>query len=183
MATFSPHPSTDIPLSSNFMPSSPPDQAFMNISNGQHATNTPSISQSSHRTHHRTSTDVKTNGHGTGFTNGNSGMPMPNGLQHPLPNIGSRHRGTVSTGTFEGPRSPPNTKSKSERTLTRPQTVADALVEDTSHVPCKFFRSGQCQAGKACPFLHSTDDTTVDTPCKYFAKVRPGNPALRARSL
>ena len=52
---------------------------------------------------------------------------------------------------FDGPRSPPNTKN-------------------TSHVPCKFFKSGQCQAGKACPFLHSTDDTTVDTPCKYFAK-------------
>lgn len=43
---------------------------------------------------------------------------------------------------------------------------------DTSHVPCKFFRTGQCQAGKACPFSHSTDISTVDTPCKYFAKVR-----------
>lgn len=42
---------------------------------------------------------------------------------------------------------------------------------DTSHVPCKFFRSGQCQAGKACPFSHSIDTTSVDTPCKYFAKV------------
>ena len=42
---------------------------------------------------------------------------------------------------------------------------------DTSHVPCKFFRTGQCQAGKACPFSHSTDVSTVDTPCKYFAKV------------
>lgn len=42
---------------------------------------------------------------------------------------------------------------------------------DTSHVPCKFFRSGQCQAGKACPFSHSIDTTTVDTPCRYFAKV------------
>lgn len=45
------------------------------------------------------------------------------------------------------------------------------LSLDTSHVPCKFFRSGQCQAGKACPFSHSTDISTVDTPCKYFAKV------------
>ena len=48
---------------------------------------------------------------------------------------------------------------------------------DTSHVPCKFFRTGQCQAGKACPFSHSTDVSTVDTPCKYFAKVR--EPQLR----
>ena len=173
-----------MPLSSNFTPSSPPDQTFMSMSNGQHPSVTPSHPQHSSRAHHRTSTDVKTNGHGTGFTNGNSGMPMPNGLQHPLPNIGSRHRGAASTGTFEGPRSPPNTKSNySDYPTTRPQTLADALIEDTSHVPCKFFRSGQCQAGKACPFLHSTDDTTVDTPCKYFAKVRLVKPARCSRSL
>ena len=48
---------------------------------------------------------------------------------------------------------------------------ADASGPDTSHVPCKFFRSGQCQAGKACPFSHSTDMSSADTPCKYFAKV------------
>lgn len=47
------------------------------------------------------------------------------------------------------------------------------IHSDTSHVPCKFFRSGQCQAGKACPFSHSTDVSTVDTPCKYFSKVCP----------
>lgn len=46
------------------------------------------------------------------------------------------------------------------------------LPIDTSHVPCKFFRLGQCQAGKACPFSHSTDMLSMDTPCKYFAKVR-----------
>ena len=57
----------------------------------------------------------------------------------------------MDTTPFEGPRSPPNTKN-------------------TSHVPCKFFKSGQCQAGRSCPFLHSTDNTTGDTPCKYFAK-------------
>ncbi|KAM0805463.1 hypothetical protein BDR22DRAFT_787246, partial [Usnea florida] len=78
-------------------------------------------------------------------------MPVPNGLPHQIPNGGSRHRGTMSLGAFDGPRSPPNTKN-------------------TSHVPCKFFRTGQCQAGKACPFSHSTDVSTVDTPCKYFAK-------------
>ncbi len=38
-------------------------------------------------------------------------------------------------------------------------------------MPCKFFKQGACQAGKACPFSHSTDISTVDTPCKYFAKV------------
>lgn len=41
---------------------------------------------------------------------------------------------------------------------------------DTSHVPCKFFRQGACQAGKACPFSHDLSSTT-DNVCKYFAKV------------
>lgn len=44
-------------------------------------------------------------------------------------------------------------------------------MTDTAHVPCKFFRLGQCQAGKACPFSHSTDVSSNDTPCKYFARV------------
>ncbi|KAJ1324203.1 E3 ubiquitin-protein ligase makorin [Microdochium nivale] len=48
---------------------------------------------------------------------------------------------------FEGPRSPPN----------------------TSHVPCKFFRQGACQAGSACPFSHDLGHA-AETVCKYFAK-------------
>jgi hypothetical protein len=42
---------------------------------------------------------------------------------------------------------------------------------DTSHVPCKFYRQGACQAGKACPFLHSDEPVTERAPCKYFTKV------------
>ncbi|KAL2262609.1 hypothetical protein VTK26DRAFT_743 [Humicola hyalothermophila] len=48
---------------------------------------------------------------------------------------------------FDGPRSPPN----------------------TSHVPCKFFRQGACQAGNACPFSHDLNAAS-ETICKYFAK-------------
>ncbi|OIW26287.1 hypothetical protein CONLIGDRAFT_468677 [Coniochaeta ligniaria NRRL 30616] len=48
---------------------------------------------------------------------------------------------------FDGPRSPPN----------------------TSHVPCKFFRQGACQAGNACPFSHDLGHA-AETVCKYFAK-------------
>ncbi|KAL1888395.1 hypothetical protein Sste5346_009603 [Sporothrix stenoceras] len=48
---------------------------------------------------------------------------------------------------FDGPRSPPN----------------------TSHVPCKFFRQGACQAGNSCPFSHDIG-TAIETVCKYFAK-------------
>ncbi|KAI1826351.1 hypothetical protein F4861DRAFT_529883 [Xylaria intraflava] len=50
-------------------------------------------------------------------------------------------------GRFDGPRSPPN----------------------TSHVPCKFFRQGACQAGSACPFSHDLG-TASEAVCKYFAK-------------
>ncbi|CAI7668090.1 unnamed protein product [Penicillium bialowiezense] len=42
--------------------------------------------------------------------------------------------------------------------------------KNTKHVPCKFFRQGACQAGPACPFLHSTDAGIEYAPCKYFAK-------------
>ncbi|KAF4343515.1 spindle poison sensitivity Scp3 [Fusarium beomiforme] len=48
---------------------------------------------------------------------------------------------------FDGPRSPPN----------------------TSHVPCKFFRQGACQAGNACPFSHDLSNA-AENVCKYFAK-------------
>lgn len=41
---------------------------------------------------------------------------------------------------------------------------------DTSHVPCKFFRQGACQAGNACPFSHDLGAAS-ETVCKYFAKV------------
>lgn len=53
----------------------------------------------------------------------------------------------ASHNRFDGPRSPPN----------------------TSHVPCKFFRQGTCQAGSACPFSHDIGAAS-ETVCKYFAK-------------
>lgn len=45
------------------------------------------------------------------------------------------------------------------------------FAPDTSHVPCKFFRQGACQAGNACPFSHDLSAAS-ETVCKYFAKVR-----------
>ncbi|KAK4247445.1 hypothetical protein C7999DRAFT_14488 [Corynascus novoguineensis] len=55
--------------------------------------------------------------------------------------------GAMPGARFDGPRSPPN----------------------TSHVPCKFFRQGACQAGNACPFSHDLSAAS-ETVCKYFAK-------------
>lgn len=44
--------------------------------------------------------------------------------------------------------------------------------KNLSHVPCKFFRQGNCQAGNSCPFSHNFDGSSaVDKlPCKYFQK-------------
>ncbi len=169
MATFLPQQIASRPLP-DFMPSSPPDQAsFNNLPQQTHSArngNGDSI-------HHRQSADFRANG-AAPYTNGNGAMPVPNGMSHQIPNGGSRHRGTMSLGAFDGPRSPPNTKSKAlqQQNTWQLGRRTDCHHADTSHVPCKFFRSGQCQAGKACPFSHSTDVSTADTPCKYFAKVR-----------
>ncbi|KAK9471754.1 uncharacterized protein V1510DRAFT_437359 [Dipodascopsis tothii] len=42
--------------------------------------------------------------------------------------------------------------------------------KNLSHVPCKFFRQGTCQAGNTCPFSHSMDSQAEPAPCKYFQK-------------
>lgn len=44
--------------------------------------------------------------------------------------------------------------------------------KNLSHVPCKFFRQGLCQAGNSCPFSHDLDGTLAadKLPCKYFQK-------------
>ncbi|KAK8170184.1 hypothetical protein IWX90DRAFT_465754 [Phyllosticta citrichinensis] len=86
-------------------------------------------------------------GHAHNGANGNgqaSAVPIHNRIAS-----GPGHMRAMSG--FEGARSPPNSKS-------------------TAHVPCKFFRQGVCQAGKACPFLHSTEPATETAPCKYFQK-------------
>ncbi|KAF2230531.1 hypothetical protein EV356DRAFT_341129 [Viridothelium virens] len=79
---------------------------------------------------------------------GNGPVPVPPGNMN---NRNAMMGGPHGRGPFDGPRSPPNNKN-------------------TSHVPCKFFKQNACQAGKACPFLHSTEPATETAPCKYFAK-------------
>ncbi|KAE8837808.1 hypothetical protein P3342_000631 [Pyrenophora teres f. teres] len=78
--------------------------------------------------------------------NGHGPMAVPGGRVN-----GHEHRANLREMGFAGPRSPPNNKN-------------------TSHVPCKFYRQGACQAGKACPFLHSDEPLTERAPCKYFTK-------------
>ncbi|KAI5806210.1 hypothetical protein EDC01DRAFT_138532 [Geopyxis carbonaria] len=83
-----------------------------------------------------------------GTTNGNT-MPTP--VPPKQPQGPSNSAAGPGLPAFETGRSPPGSKN-------------------LNHVPCKFFRQGACQAGKACPFSHNTDPTTETTPCKYFSK-------------
>ncbi|EDO14314.1 hypothetical protein Kpol_154p2 [Vanderwaltozyma polyspora DSM 70294] len=41
-----------------------------------------------------------------------------------------------------------------------------------SHVPCKFFKQGNCQAGDHCPFSHELKviNSANSIPCKYYQK-------------
>ncbi|OJJ00973.1 hypothetical protein ASPVEDRAFT_127328 [Aspergillus versicolor CBS 583.65] len=78
---------------------------------------------------------------------GRAPLPVPSGPQHLQQNGHSRN----PSGYDMAARSPPN-------------------QSNTKHVPCKFFRQGACQAGPACPFLHSTDSAIEYAPCKYFTK-------------
>ncbi|PGH12561.1 hypothetical protein AJ79_04182 [Helicocarpus griseus UAMH5409] len=78
-------------------------------------------------------------------------LPVPAGPTAHMQNGHSRNMSGLQP--FDMARSPPNPASK-----------------NTKHVPCKFFRQGACQAGPACPFLHSTDSTIDSAPCKYFTK-------------
>ena len=108
--------------------------------------------------------------------NGN-GLPMPVGGPHSRSASGQYLRGggdyggqgSSSTGAFVGARSPPKAKSKESHIDVRIQESDRSA--DTSHVPCKFYPYGQCQAGAACQFSHDINATTQNAPCKYFAKV------------
>ena len=116
MATFAPQPLTSSQSHpADFLPASPPDPSSYTMHTAPHD---PALALPTHapdRVQHRQSTEFKVNGHAPGFANGHGGMPVPNGMQHHLPNPASRHRGTVSMGAFDGPRSPPNTKSTLHR--------------------------------------------------------------------
>ncbi|CCE62319.1 hypothetical protein TPHA_0C01630 [Tetrapisispora phaffii CBS 4417] len=45
-------------------------------------------------------------------------------------------------------------------------------VKNYSHVPCKFFKSGKCQAGEHCKFSHQSNilNSANLIPCKYYKK-------------
>lgn len=66
---------------------------------------------------------------------------------------------------------PPNTGPAGTVETTGTGNLSTAN-KNLSHVPCKFFKQGICQAGKSCPFSHDLDGSTGadKLPCKYFQK-------------
>ena len=132
MAAFAPRPPISGPLPSEFASSSPPDQAFYPV---RHASQevTPTLPVTgTHPLHNRPAADFKANGPAV---NGNGGMPA-NGLHYHVPNGGSRHRGTVSMGAFDGPRSPPNTKSTWHRRSWAHSQGAEAHLPICRYLTC-----------------------------------------------
>ncbi|KAL9005026.1 MAG: hypothetical protein Q9188_002175 [Gyalolechia gomerana] len=164
MTTFLPpqqSPLEPLPLYST----SPPDHFMSNVTQHDHSVRAPNglVGQ-----FHSSESTVTGN---PSYGNTKSSMPVPKAPLAPAANGDTPHRNAIPMAggmPFNAARSPPNAKSKHSELFQR--RVAAYSTPDTSHVPCKFFRLGQCQAGKACPFSHSTDVSSVDTPCKYFAK-------------
>lgn len=96
-----------------------------------------SISES--RLQHRLPDDYRSNGF-PAFSNGEVALPVSGGPppQHPqVTNGGLRHRAATGGGVFDGPRSPPSTKSKSPSTK-------DARPKDRLIVPVQIRRT--CRA-------------------------------------
>ncbi|KAB2571513.1 putative spindle poison sensitivity protein scp3 protein [Lasiodiplodia theobromae] len=160
-ALFSPTPQspthdTPPPLPNPSMPAFAPQFPPQPANNGQRVQNR----------HSRDFSGSQTNGQ-VQSPNGQQGVP----IQH---RMGNGHQGHVrGMSGFDGPRSPPNSKSERLRHKKHSQktTTADPTeLKGTAHVPCKFYRQGVCQAGKACPFLHTNDLATETAPCKYFQK-------------
>lgn len=89
--------------------------------------------------------------------------PMPVEGKH-RSHTSNEHGGLSLLGAA---RSPPKNKSKPVEYTLHSHSVT---LPDTSHVPCKFYLQGQCQAGRMCPFSHDIESTTRPAPCKYFAK-------------
>ncbi|CAN6657379.1 hypothetical protein TRVA0_029S01728 [Trichomonascus vanleenenianus] len=74
---------------------------------------------------------------------------------------------TMTAGNHHSSKLSSGLKQQLRGSNTAPNSATNP--KNLSHVPCKFFRQGACQAGNACPFSHSTDSGEL-APCKYFQK-------------
>ncbi|GJJ77902.1 hypothetical protein EMPS_10261 [Entomortierella parvispora] len=51
-----------------------------------------------------------------------------------------------------------------------PTPSQSSKAANLQHIPCKFFKSGACTAGKNCLFSHNRDPVAETHVCKYFLK-------------
>mmetsp|Transcript_6577 Transcript_6577/g.6474 ORF Transcript_6577/g.6474 Transcript_6577/m.6474 type:complete len:391 (-) Transcript_6577:245-1417(-) len=67
---------------------------------------------------------------------------------------------------------PPNTGPPGTVPTNNGNGSSSNTNKNLSHVPCKFYRQGICQAGSSCPFSHNFDGSLAaeKLPCKYFQK-------------
>ncbi|GEQ72329.1 hypothetical protein JCM33374_g6016 [Metschnikowia sp. JCM 33374] len=89
---------------------------------------------------------------------------------------GSRPRSAKNEDAFDlsvfSDTLPPNTGPAGVTPITSGVGSSTNVNKNLSHVPCKFFKQGICQAGKSCPFSHNLDGSlsAEKLPCKYFQK-------------
>ncbi|CAK7895382.1 hypothetical protein CAAN1_05S03356 [[Candida] anglica] len=93
-----------------------------------------------------------------------------NSINSQLSGNGSNTTSNTSNGRDGG--STPRTKEVSTLDLKGSSPPGGGNAKNLSHVPCKFFKQGMCQAGNSCPFSHNLDGSLAadKLPCKYFQK-------------
>ncbi|CCF55553.1 hypothetical protein KAFR_0A01140 [Kazachstania africana CBS 2517] len=71
--------------------------------------------------------------------------------------------------TINNPRFSPEKKEIILKHLLVTKESLSNIKKHYSHVPCKFYKQGNCQAGTSCPFSHSIDNhQAFRRPCKYY---------------
>jgi hypothetical protein len=131
----------------------------------------------SHRQNMNNNTRSSRNMSGDYRSNAQNPKPIPTAPQNGMNNHGRHGQFNGGVG-FEGHRSPPNKSQYQQFHYFTPSSsqlqgakLTPNLFPDTSHVPCKFFKVGQCQAGRSCPFSHSQEYNKYENTCKYFSRV------------
>ena len=110
MATFLPQTQIPPPPVRDLTAGTPPDQALLYPDNLAQRMQ-PSNMMNGGRAQNRTSDEYRGNG-ASGFASANGALPMPAGPHAHIANGGPRNIASMGVpGVFDGPRSPPNTKS------------------------------------------------------------------------
>ncbi|GBB98288.1 hypothetical protein RclHR1_03190020 [Rhizophagus clarus] len=77
---------------------------------------------------------------------------------------------SVTPGFSQPPRRGKGNQNGSNSTSNDVKSNGSKSNSNLAHIPCKFFKSGACTAGKNCVFSHSKDPPSDNYVCKYFLK-------------